>query len=366
MVPGKANLTQRSDNAHTTGKMALGSRRIDRLWRFATAAGAVVRSRCATHRPFFISHLITTRCFARCATCLWRGQSDEQFDTSKIIDFYSQARALGFLATTMWGGEPLLRQDLDVILKHCHRIGLTVGVITNGYLLPDQASLLSQYLDFLIVSIDLPDQRHDELRGVPGLFDRALKGIDLVRHYNPRTKIFINSVISVLNDHAIEALVQLAERLNISITFESVNQGPIEFPRDDKTMAENLRLPSGSEQYRFQQIRELKRQHRPVNNSFSYLNMFIQGQVRYRCHAPKISIRVESDGSVTNCQDRAHPIGNVYHEPLRAILQSPQMKILQDRAESCCRCVDSGVIESSLFWEFTPEVIANSLRLFLH
>ena len=28
-----------------------------------------------THRPFLLSHLVTGRCNARCATCLWR---DEQ------------------------------------------------------------------------------------------------------------------------------------------------------------------------------------------------------------------------------------------------------------------------------------------------
>lgn len=341
------------------------SKSFDRLRRFACATHAVLRSRFRTHRPFFISHLITTRCFAHCPTCLWRGQSHEQFDTSKIIDFYSQARALGFIATTFWGGEPLLRQDLVDILKHCHRIGLAAGVITNGYFLPEQAPNLSHYLDFLIVSIDFPDQRHDKLRGVPGLFNRALSGIDQVRRFNPRLKIFINSVISRLNDDAIEQLVKLAERLNLSITFESVNQGPAEFPRENDRASVDLRLPAPVEQARFREIRLLKQHHRPINNSLGYLNMFAQGQVRYRCHAPKISIRVEPDGSVTNCQNRSHPLGNVYQQSLRDILDSAQIKQLKQQAENCSRCVDSGVIESSLFWEFNFGVMANSFRLFL-
>ncbi len=338
---------------------------INRFMRFAVATSAVIRSRFITHRPFFISHLITTRCFAHCRTCLWRGQSQEQFDTSKILNFYSQARAMGFIATTFWGGEPLLRHDLLDILRHCRHIGLATGVITNGYLLAEQAPRLSPYLDFLIVSIDLPDQRHDALRGVPDLFDKALDGIKLARAYNARSKIFMNSVISTLNDDAIEDLARLAERLQISITFESVNQGPIEFPRDDDQVSVSLRLPQALEQNRFRQIHQLKQQDRNINNSFSYLNMFARGQVRYQCHAPKISIRIEPDGTVTNCQDRSHPIGNVYEEPLRAIVKSPQLKRLQRLAERCSRCVDTGVIESSLFWEFHPEVVINSLQLFL-
>lgn len=341
------------------------SKSFDRLRRFACATHAVLRSRFRIPQPFFISHLITTRCFAHCPTCLWRGQSHEQFDTSKIINFYSQARALGFIATTFWGGEPLLRQDLVDILKHCHHIGLAAGVITNGYFLPEQAPSLSQYIDFLIVSIDFPDQRHDDLRGVPGLFDRALSGIDLMQRLNPRLKIFINSVISRLNDDAIEALVQLAERLNLSITFESVNQGLAEFPRKNDRTSVDLRLPVLVERARFREIILLKQQHHAINNSLAYLNLFARGQVRYRCHAPKISIRVEPDGRVTNCQNRSHPLGNVYQQSLKDIIESAQLKQLQQQAEKCSRCVDSGVIESSLFWEFNFGVMVNSFKLFL-
>ena len=83
-----------------------------RAWLFLGAARSVIRSRFFTHQPFFVSHLITTRCFARCATCLWRGESKEEQDAGKIIDFYNQAKKLGFVSTTFWGGEPLLRQDL--------------------------------------------------------------------------------------------------------------------------------------------------------------------------------------------------------------------------------------------------------------
>lgn len=41
------------------------------------------------------------------------------------------------------------------------------------------------------------------------------------------------------------------------------------------------------------------------------------------------------------------------------------MRWLRREALGCCRCVDTGTVESSLFWEFEPEVVLNSLRLFL-
>jgi len=335
-----------------------------RIWLFLGASRSVIRSRFFTHRPFFISHLITTRCFARCATCLWRGESIEQPDTLKIIDFYQQAKKLGFIATTFWGGEPLLRQDLFEILNACQNFGLIAGLITNGGLLTKYYKRLAHRLDFLIVSIDIPNQQHDDLRGVPGLFDMIVNGINQIREENPHLKVFINSVMSELNHSYAEQLVRFAEQHSTTITFESVNQGPVEFPRQDGKTIVNHRLPPDKEQATFNLIRRLKKNHPSINNSTSYLKLFEQSQVKYRCHAPRISIRVEPDGSVTNCQDRAHPIGNVYQHRLADILANPQMKSLQQQAESCSACVDSGVIESSLFWDFNLEVMANSLRLF--
>ncbi|MDZ7261447.1 MAG: radical SAM protein, partial [candidate division KSB1 bacterium] len=286
-------------------------------------------------------------------------------DTAKIIDFYRQAKHLGFVSTTFWGGEPLLRQDLVEILIACQKFGLVTGLITNGYLLPNYAQPLAHSLNFLIVSIDLPDEQHDRLRGVTGIFNNILAGLTQVRAENPRLKVFINSVISQLNYSAIEELIRLAEKLSLSITFESVNQGQVEFPRKEGKSLVDLRLSSEKEKEIFALLLELKKRHPLINNSRSYLRLFQRGRVIYRCHAPKICIRVEPDGSVTNCQDRAHPLGNVYQERLIEILTRPQLKWLQKKAESCCSCVDSGVIESSLFWEFNWEVMVNTLRLFI-
>jgi MoaA/NifB/PqqE/SkfB family radical SAM enzyme len=332
---------------------------------FMGALGSVVRSRFLTHRPCFLSHLLTTRCFAKCATCLWRGKSAEERDTAKIIDFYRQAKELGFISTTFWGGEPLLRRDLFDILHACRRFGLITGLITNGHLLPKHHQALAANLDFLIVSVDMPNAEHDRLRGVPGMFDNIVKGLDLVRAENPRLKVFVNSVVSQLNHAEIEQLVRFAEDHKTSITFESVNQGEVEFPRNDGTTVVDLRLRPEDERAVFHKIRQMRKRHPAINNSKGFLRLIESGRVEYRCRSPRLWMRVEPDGSVNNCQDRAHPIGNVYRQRLADIVSSPAMKRLQRQAESCSRCRDSGVIESSLFWDFHLEVIANNLRLFV-
>jgi len=339
--------------------------KIHRAWLFFGGLKTIVKSRFFTKRPFFISHLITTRCFARCPTCLWRGDTPEESDTAKIINFYHQAKKSGFVSTTFWGGEPLLREDIFEILKACQNLGFVTGLITNGYFLPRYARLLARSLDFLIASIDIPNEAHDQLRGVDGIYRNVILGIEQVKYENPRLKVFINSVISQLNYSYVEQLARLAEELSSSITFESVNQGPVEFARKEGQTLVALRLPLEKEKQIFGFIQRLKQTHSSINNSKSYLRLFQGGDVRYHCHAPKICLRVEPDGSVTNCQDRPHPIGNVYKEKLSSILESPRLKWLQKKAEACSSCVDTGAIESSLFWDFNLEVMANTLRFFV-
>ncbi len=338
---------------------------IKRTGLFLRTTRRIIRSRVIDNRPFFVSHLITTRCFARCPTCLWRGDSPEERETAKIIDFYSQAREEGFIGTAFWGGEPLLREDSFEILKACRRLGLVTGLVTNGYLIPKYHRELSFNLDFLIVSIDIPSKKHDELRGVDGLFERAIQGISLIREENPGLKVFINSLISKLNYTWVEEMVKFCEEMDLTVTFESVTRGEPEFPRSDGSKWVDLRLPREKEREAFRRIRGLKKGGKCINNSLSHLRMFEEGVVRYNCNGKRIFIRVEPNGDVTNCLDRKNPLGNVYEERLSSIIRSERMRSLQRRARNCSRCVDTGTIESSLFWEFHPEVILNTLRLFL-
>jgi len=335
-----------------------------RLTLFLGATARVLQSRLKSYRPFFISHLITTRCFARCPTCLWRGNAPEERDTNTIVDFYGRARRAGFVSTTFWGGEPLIRADIGDVLHACRDLGFVTGLITNGYLLPKHHRLLAETLDFLIVSLDFPSPAHDQFRGVPGLFERALEGIGLIREANSDLKVFLNTVVSRFNRREAEGVITLAESLGLTVTFESVNEGPPEFPREDnQEIHDRLRL--SEEREIFRRLRQQRDNGAPVNNSRTYLRLFEKGRVRYRCHAPKICLRVEPDGTVTNCLDREHPLGNAYKDDLEALLESPRLRRLQRAAESCTRCVDTGVIESSLFWDFHPEVVMNTLRLFL-
>lgn len=325
--------------------------------RLSRISCAVLRGR-ISKRPFVLSHLVTLRCDCDCGFCLWKGSSEE-LSTEELIKLYRDAKDAGFVATTFWGGEPLVREDFPDVLRYAHKSGLITVLITNGYSLPPRAAAVAPFLDSLIVSIDYPSTFHDTMRRKEGVFERAVQGIEEVKAKNKNCNVFVNCLISNLNKNKIEDMVLFAHKLGVSITFESLNTRELGFPVDATAFA----LPEHEQSEVFQLLKSYKRRGYRVNNSYTYLDTFIGQKKRYTCHARKVLLRIMPNGDVWNCLD-GRPFANVRDVPLKEIRAMPELRRQQKEAERCFSCNDTGVIEISYFWRLRPEVLLNSLKLF--
>ena len=176
-------------------------------------------------RPLLLSHLVTCRCPCRCQTCLWRGLVSEEMTADEIRPIYRDAAAAGCRINSIWGGEPLVRQDLPEILSHSHAAGLNTILLTNGKYLPDRVGELTSHLTGVILSLDHPSPRHDELRGMPGLFEAVVASIELFRRRYRRVRVVLNSVISSLNAEAVPDLARLARDLGVGVYFNPIETG---------------------------------------------------------------------------------------------------------------------------------------------
>jgi len=156
----------------------------------------LLASRVGRRGPFFLSHLITGRCNCRCPTCIWRDNEADELETSVIERLYRGANDGGFVANAIWGGEPLLRQDLGRLCRSSRENGMMTTVITNGLLLPDRAHEIGQEAHCIIVSLDYPESSgHDSFRGMPGLFARAVEGIETLKRMSSPEKIVVNCLL---------------------------------------------------------------------------------------------------------------------------------------------------------------------------
>jgi len=166
----------------------------------------LIDSRFLSGKPIILSHLITLRCNCKCDTCLWsQPESHDELSSNEIEKIYQDAGDLGFIINSIWGGEPLIREDIAQIVNASENNNLITVVITNGYFLQERIKEISEYVDCFIFSIDYPSEKHDEMRHCKGIFNKAIQGIELVKGKFPDIKIIINSVVSKLNSNKIKS-----------------------------------------------------------------------------------------------------------------------------------------------------------------
>jgi MoaA/NifB/PqqE/SkfB family radical SAM enzyme len=163
---------------------------------------------------------VTKRCNARCSFCpYWeepRGR--ELADYSPIVGQFKP------LVVTLSGGEPLVRRDLFDIVGGIRSTDprVYIAVVTNGSLLTVEMAkqLRRQGLNQLSISLDYADRRHDEVRGVPGLYERVvgllpgLAGLGF-------DSVSLNTVIKNDNLDSIGEILELARANGVMVGFSA-------------------------------------------------------------------------------------------------------------------------------------------------
>lgn len=131
-------------------------------------------------RPEWADIRVTERCNSRCSTCYaWKSKPKDELNTEEWKDAIHQLKGVGVKNIVFIGGEPLLRADIGALVKEASLLSFeNIIVVTNGLLLKDKADeLLRNGVTQITVSVDGVGPTNDEIRGVPGDYDRAIEGI---------------------------------------------------------------------------------------------------------------------------------------------------------------------------------------------
>lgn len=320
----------------------------------------MLNMRFRTHRPIFLSHMVTSRCDCKCVFChYWKLGKKVEMNTGQVQRMLKDAWDTGFTDYVVWGGEPLLRRDLPKILSYANRLGLDNTVITNGNSLKKMIDEIGENLYGLIVSLDHPDpRRHDYLRGYNGIFHRAIQGVEEAKKFD-HINIFINCVIHRENVGCLKDMAQLAKSLGVKITYEMMEVV--------KGYNEHLALTPGEVAKAAYELLKLKEEGYPVANSSSYFNALAR-HAKYRCHVPKVLLTVEWDGNVRICSTIAEEckprlkdyiLGNVTKRTFNEIFASKSYSEYVQEAERCWKCDLSYPREIALAYSFNGEAIRN-------
>ena len=134
------------------------------------------------YAPFLIVWDFTHKCNLQCKHCYSNSGvvQEEELTTAQALAVVDQLADAGVTALAFSGGEPLTRKDFFEVARHAADRGLYVSVATNGTLLSKEnvQKIKQAGVNYLDISIDgACAKTHDEFRGVPGAFDKAVTGL---------------------------------------------------------------------------------------------------------------------------------------------------------------------------------------------
>lgn len=308
-------------------------------------------------RPFSLSHMVTNRCNSDCPYCFWKHhKKDNELTTTEIKRIYKEAKHEGFMTSILWGGEPLLREDLPELCKASKDNGMYTKLATNGWFLEERSDY-AKYTDLTFVSIDGIGCDHDNLRRTKGLYDKAYNGIVHLKNHYPDMRVYMCHCVSTENDGNIEKVANIAKDLGVLLYFV-VNKSNQDF-EDWQGKNEVKKYEKTDEQLSedFKLIKTLKNKGYPVRNSDYFINYIIEKKNHYTCHWPKVTLVMYSDGKVLRCYDRK-PVADLTKHSLGEVIRSSECRYVAENSSNCkLACLGNYAIDSSGLWNFEWQAI---------
>ncbi len=186
--------------------------------------------------PAEVSVEVTHRCPLECQHCYNNlPMSDEnarrgEMSFEEHIRLLDELVDLGCLWLLYTGGEIFARKDFLDIYTEAKKRGFLITFFTNGTMItPRIADHLVEYRPFSIeiTVYGATRETYEALTGIPGSFDRCMKGIRLLRERNLPLKL--KTVPTTVNYHEVYEMKRFAEQdLGVAFKFD-----PLVNPRTD-------------------------------------------------------------------------------------------------------------------------------------
>lgn len=162
----------------------------------------------------------TVRCNLACSHCRRIETADEaakeDLTTAEFRRVLDSTASLGKPIIVFSGGEPLMRDDWELLARHAQVLGLPTALATNGTLVDPPMAKRIAAVGFRRVSISLDGAdatTHDAFRRVDGCFERALAGIKALRAESMPMQV--NATIAAHNVDQLDDLYALVRSIDV-------------------------------------------------------------------------------------------------------------------------------------------------------
>jgi MoaA/NifB/PqqE/SkfB family radical SAM enzyme len=174
-------------------------------------------------RPIVVSFEVTDACTCWCKHCDHGGPRDESRNLQPA-DFGRYMEALRPCVVQVSGGEPLMRGDIVEVVRNIKAGGglpYTI-LVSNWSLMTEELyrELRAAGIDQFSVSLDFPDERHDEFRVHPGLYAHLSRIVPRCAAFG-HDDIVLNTCITSENVAEINAIADRARQWRVNVCYSS-------------------------------------------------------------------------------------------------------------------------------------------------
>ncbi|MDU1003445.1 radical SAM protein [Clostridium butyricum] len=160
-----------------------------------------------------ISFAITNRCNLKCSHCIVDasyGKQLDKYDTKTICKFLDKIIKVNPQSIVLTGGEPLIRSDFLIILKHVRdNYHGNITLMTNGTLLNEtNINKIIRLVTNIDISIDGADEESCSIVRGAGVFHKVINNIRLLKK-NGFDKISISMVLTENNSFYVDEFFKL-------------------------------------------------------------------------------------------------------------------------------------------------------------
>jgi radical SAM protein with 4Fe4S-binding SPASM domain len=326
------------------------------------------------YRPSSASLELTQVCNLRCVMCDFgrhRYTNKGELSIGEWCTVIDGLIHLGVRWMNFIGAEPLVRKnDVLEMAEYLQRRGVHRQLNTNGTMInPDLAAHIVDRFETVIISLDAPRERHNQIRGQAWAFERAAEGIRLIldaRRAQGKTtpQMTIHTTLLNVNYDVVSDMIREAENLGAdAISFQYVSETTQDSVRrtvldgqviasDRYTVSEGDSLLFNPEQARA--FREQLQQAQHVSHSIQIMfgllpylsdDALVSGKFPVnRCYFTRNKLAISPQGEVHICSHLDYSIGNVRQAPVEQLWGNEKHRRLTEQlsrelmpvCRSCC------------------------------
>lgn len=166
--------------------------------------------------PHWLLAELTYRCPLHCVFCynpVDFAKHEDELSTADWIRVLREAREIGAVQCGFSGGEPLQRNDLEILVAEAHKLGYYTNLITSGIGLNEQRIewLKEAGLDHIQLSFQDSTREVNDFLSSTRTFDLKRKAAALIKQHG--YAMVMNCVIHRLNIDHIDTIIALADEL---------------------------------------------------------------------------------------------------------------------------------------------------------